>query len=285
MLPGLFLVRNGRIVYRLDYPAARSSLPADGAWRGPGRVARPMVGAAAQRPAPGRRAGVRIPVKLQSFHSGTSVDCNMPLHLGLAGRCRRLALVLVAITVLLIGWLQFAWLSQLRDQELTGRRVALRVAAANFQDRIAREFQGLIDETMSSQTSIDSDLLQGHVQWNPERSLRRNCIKPPGLRSSGRRPTYSNFWAIRCCGPRPKGALSRRGLWLEPPALVECSEHCSAWIMDPCRACRRTSSRSSGAAVCGFRRSTATGNRVPRPGRTRCSHTVSTSFDRIATEP
>jgi len=144
---------------------------------------------------------------------------------------RRLALVLVAITVLLIGWLQFAWLSQLRDQELTGRRVALRVAAANFQDRIAREFQGLIDETMSSQTSIDSDLLQGHVQWNPERS-RGELHQATGSSIIGR-ARLQQLLGNPMLRAAAEGALSRRGLWLEPPALVECSEHCSAWIMDP----------------------------------------------------
>lgn len=143
---------------------------------------------------------------------------------------RQLAMALVAITVGLIGWLQFAWLSQLRDQELAGRQVALRVASSNFQERIARDFHILLDEAPSRQNPIYPDLLQEQVQWRPG-SSRGELHQASGSSIIGR-ARLQQLLGSRLLQAAAEGTLSGRGLWLEPPALVECSGRCIAWLLD-----------------------------------------------------
>lgn len=144
---------------------------------------------------------------------------------------RRLALILVAITVLLIGWLQFIWLSQLRNEELARRHVALKVASANFQDRVGREFQAWLDDTGSRAESIPASLLQGRVLWTPD-----------SARGELRTATDTSFVGLArlqqllghdLLRGAAEGAVNGRGVWLAPPALIECSKRCSAWLLDP----------------------------------------------------
>lgn len=144
---------------------------------------------------------------------------------------RRLAMLLIAITVLLIGWLQFIWLSQLRDEELARRQVALRVASSNFQDRIGREFQEWLDKSASRAQSIPAELLRGRVEWRPG-NAHGEFHQTAGTSVVGhaRLQQLAGRSMIKAAA---EGELDGRGIWLQPPALVECFRRCSAWLLDP----------------------------------------------------
>jgi signal transduction histidine kinase len=143
---------------------------------------------------------------------------------------RRLALGLVAVIVVLVGWLQFVWLSRLHDEELARRQVALRVASANFQDRIAREFQDLLDLTAAPYASPPGGLVRARVNWVPG-SLRGDYGTPAETIEVGR-ARLQQLLGSALLQAAAKGDIEGGGIWLEPPALVHCSSSCSAWLLD-----------------------------------------------------
>lgn len=143
---------------------------------------------------------------------------------------RRLALILVAITVLLIGWLQFVWLGQLRNEELARRHVALRVASSNFQDRVGREIQSWLDGAVEQAESVPGSLLRERVRWAPE-SFQGELYTASDTSFIGH-ARLQQLLGSALLQSASAGAVNGRGVWLEPPALVECSERCIAWLLD-----------------------------------------------------
>lgn len=144
---------------------------------------------------------------------------------GTSRNVRQLAIALVAATVLLIGWLQFLWLSQLREEETARRRVALRVASSNFQDRISRE----ITDLLRSGGPADS-LLRASVRWKPG-EFTGERLSPAGPRPLGRAEMLQLLERPLLAAGRSQG-WPEYGLWLEPPALVRCGEQCTAVLLD-----------------------------------------------------
>ena len=139
----------------------------------------------------------------------------------------RIALVILVAGVLGIAWLQFRWLHQLRDEEEARRRVALRVAASNFQDRVTREFTALLENWQAGKLTSDRVAAQIVVNGTPRLRLAADA--------QWRRPSTAELqqWLGRPLLAAARDWREVSGVWLQPPTLVECNDECRIAVLTP----------------------------------------------------
>jgi signal transduction histidine kinase len=147
-----------------------------------------------------------------------------------------LGIVLLIGVVLLLAWLQFRWLTELREEEEARRRVALHVAATNYAGYIGQEMNQLLERINRA----------GSVQAvSAGEPLFDTVIELEGDGRARIRPAGGSHWL-----PATRAELQQRLgrplvnalavghlkpealLWLEPPAVVYCAKRCQVGVLD-----------------------------------------------------
>jgi signal transduction histidine kinase len=147
-----------------------------------------------------------------------------------------LGIMLLIGVVLLLAWLQFKWLTELREEEEARRRVALRVAATNYAEYISQEMNQLLVRINSSGSVL---------AVSDTEPLFETVIELEGDGTARISPAGSNHWlpATRAELDQRLGrplidALAVRHmksealLWLDPPAAVYCANRCQVGVLD-----------------------------------------------------
>ncbi|MDX1570408.1 MAG: HAMP domain-containing sensor histidine kinase, partial [Xanthomonadales bacterium] len=132
--------------------------------------------------------------------------------------------LLLAALVAAFAWLQYRWLGQLRAEEEARRRVMLRVAATTFQDRISGELSRVVtgaagdtSDPLGARFRLDAGgdwQAQAGSAWRP-------ATMAEVLQALGR-PLVD--WMSR--------ADRTTGLWLYPPAVVNCEATCESALLN-----------------------------------------------------
>lgn len=146
-----------------------------------------------------------------------------------------LGIALLIALVLLLAWLQFRWLTELRGEEEARRRVALRVAATNYTELLGQEINRLLEQvgTAGSVRAVAAgEPLLGAVFELDGDAARISRADGSGWQPATRarlqqqlgRPLVSAL----SDGHRTPAAL----FWLDPPAIVYCPDRCQAGVVD-----------------------------------------------------
>ncbi|MGD2112534.1 MAG: HAMP domain-containing sensor histidine kinase [Gammaproteobacteria bacterium] len=148
-----------------------------------------------------------------------------------------LGIALLIALVLLLAWLQFRWLNELREEEQARRRVALQVAATNYAEYLGQALNRRLAQVTSAGSvqavAASEPLLAAVVKREDDRTAR---LRTPD--DSDWRPATRATLQQRLGRPLLDALTTAREtpgarLWLDPPAIVHCAAHCQAGILDP----------------------------------------------------
>ncbi|MGD8311968.1 MAG: histidine kinase dimerization/phospho-acceptor domain-containing protein, partial [Gammaproteobacteria bacterium] len=150
-----------------------------------------------------------------------------------------LAIALLIGVVLLLAWLQFKWLDELRLEEETRRRVALQVAATNYAEYIGQEMNLLLERVVRAGSlqaaSAGEPLLEAVIEPGADGTARIHPADGSGwlplTRARIQQRLGRGLADILAAGRQGPGAL----LWLDPPAIVYCPGRCEAGVLDTAR--------------------------------------------------
>jgi len=145
-------------------------------------------------------------------------------------------LTLLIGLVLLLAWLQFTWLTELREEEEARRRVALRVAATSYAEYVGQEIELLLERITragSVQAVAASEPLLGAV-------IELDGAGTARIRAAGTTPWLPATQAQvhqRLGRPLIEALTARQThraarLWLDPPAIVYCPNGCQIGVLD-----------------------------------------------------
>jgi signal transduction histidine kinase len=147
-----------------------------------------------------------------------------------------LGIALLIGVVVLLAWLQFKWLTELREQEQARRRVALRVAATNYAAYIGQEMNLLLERIVGSgsvqATSAGEPLFEAVIELGGDGSARISTPAGASWRPATRAQLYQRLGgplvnALAVGHVKPKAQL-----WLDPPAVVYCPARCQVGVLD-----------------------------------------------------
>jgi signal transduction histidine kinase len=149
-----------------------------------------------------------------------------------------LGIALLVVLVLLLAWLQFEWLSELRQEEQARRRVALRVAATNYAESVSQAMNRLVERIQragSVQAVAGDDPLFQAVFALDEDGTPRVSTGASG--DAGWLPATRAQLQQRLGRPLIErldaGHNHAPGLlWLDPPAVVYCTGGCQIGALD-----------------------------------------------------
>lgn len=147
-----------------------------------------------------------------------------------------LGIVLLIGLVLLLAWLQFKWLTELREEEEARRRVALRVAATNYTEYLGREMNRLL-ERINGAGSIQAvaasePLFDAVIELDGGGTARIRTVGstnwlPVTQAQIHQRLGRALLNTLVAWSSNPKPLL-----WLDPPAIVYCPSACQAGVLD-----------------------------------------------------
>jgi signal transduction histidine kinase len=147
-----------------------------------------------------------------------------------------LGIALLIGVVLLLAWLQFEWLTELRKEEEARRRVALHVAATNYAEYIDQEINLLLEKVnqagvMTALTG-SAPLLDTVVELDADGSARFSAVRGSGYLPATRAQVQQ--WLGRpLIQALANGQSSSNALfWLDPPAIVYCPDRCQIGVLD-----------------------------------------------------
>jgi signal transduction histidine kinase len=147
-----------------------------------------------------------------------------------------LGIALLIGLVLLLAWLQFKWLSELRREEEARRQVALRVAATSYAEYIGLEMNllleriaraGSVQAVAPGEPLLDAVIELGSggtARIRTADSTRWLPATQAQIRQRLRRPLIQALAA-----GHTNGAAR---LWLDPPAVVYCPNHCQVGVLN-----------------------------------------------------
>jgi len=150
-----------------------------------------------------------------------------------------LGIALLVALVLLLAWLQFRWLNELRGEEEARRRVALRVAATNYAEHLGQEISRLLERVEAAGSvqavAAGEPLLDAVFELEGDAATRISTAGNAGWQPATRallqqhlgRPLISALAA----GYRNPAAQ----FWLDPPAVVYCPGRCQVGVVDTSR--------------------------------------------------
>jgi signal transduction histidine kinase len=147
-----------------------------------------------------------------------------------------LGITLLIGLVLLLAWLQFTWLTKLREEEVARRRVALRVAATNYAEYIGQEMNLLLGRTRGAGSvqalAAGEPLIATVIELDGEGTARIRSAGSADWLPATRAEIHQHL------GRPLINALSMRHtdpdalLWLDPPAIVYCPSRCQVGVLD-----------------------------------------------------
>jgi signal transduction histidine kinase len=146
--------------------------------------------------------------------------------------------VLIGV-VLVLAWLQFQWLTELREEEQARRRVALHVAATNYAEYLGREINlllGRVNRTGSIQAVSTGEPLIGTVFELTDDGMARISTGDgahwlPATRAQTNQQLGRPLINRLATGPRYPDTR----FWLDPPAIVYCARDCQVGVLDRAR--------------------------------------------------
>jgi len=147
-----------------------------------------------------------------------------------------LGIALLIGLVLLLAWLQFKWLTELREEEEARRRVALHVAGTNYAEHISQEMSRLLGQIAAAGSvravAASDSLLDTVVELGRDGTGRISTAGGSGWRPATQAEMHQRLgWPlvnVLTAGPRNSNAM----LWLDPPAVVYCRSRCQAGVLD-----------------------------------------------------
>ena len=150
-----------------------------------------------------------------------------------------LGIVLLIGVVMLLAWLQFRWLTELREEEEARRRVALHVAATNYAGYIGQEMNQLLERVNragSVQAVFASEpLIETVIELEGDGRARISSAGSshwlPATRAELHQRLGRPLVNALAVGHMKPEAL----LWLDPPAVVYCANRCQVGVLDASR--------------------------------------------------
>jgi signal transduction histidine kinase len=148
-------------------------------------------------------------------------------------------IVLLIGVVLLLAWLQFRWLAELREEEEARRRVALHVAATNYAEYVSQEMNLLLGRINRSgfvpTGSATEALFETVIDLEDDGTARitaagSNDWLPATRAELDQRLGRSLINALAVRHMKPEAML-----WLDPPAVVYCASRCQVGVLDASR--------------------------------------------------
>jgi signal transduction histidine kinase len=150
-----------------------------------------------------------------------------------------LGITLLIGLVLLLAWLQFTWLTELREEEVARRRVALHVAATNYAEYIGQEINLLLDRTRSAgsvRAVADGEpLIDTVIELDGDGTARISTAGSARWLPATRAQLHQELGRplINALAARHRSPDAQ--LWLDPPAIVYCPNRCQVGVLDPGR--------------------------------------------------
>jgi signal transduction histidine kinase len=150
-----------------------------------------------------------------------------------------LGIALLSALVLLLAWLQFTWLAELREEEEARRRVALRVAATSYAEYVGQEVGRLLERVDGSGSiqavAASEPLLDAIIELGADGTARISTAGSGDWRPATRAEMHQRLGRplIDALAARQPGADAL--LWLDPPAIVSCRNRCQAGVLDAAR--------------------------------------------------
>jgi len=146
-----------------------------------------------------------------------------------------LGIALLIALVLLLAWLQFRWLTELRGEEEARRRVALRVAATNYAEHLGQEFNRLL-ERVEAAGSVQA-AAAGEPLLEAVFELEGDAARISTAGSTGWQPATRARLQQRLgrplIGTLAAGQINPAArFWLDPPAVVYCPDRCQVGVVD-----------------------------------------------------
>jgi|GEM_PF-2015988 len=147
-----------------------------------------------------------------------------------------LGIALLIGVVLLLAWLQFKWLTELRGEEEARLRVALHVAATNYAEYIGQEMNLLLERVnrAGSLQAVDAGepLLGTLIELEADGRARIRAAGSTSWQTATRariqqRPGRALIDALTAGRTFPDALL-----WLDPPAIVYCPGRCRIGLLD-----------------------------------------------------
>jgi signal transduction histidine kinase len=147
-----------------------------------------------------------------------------------------LGIALLVGLVLLLAWLQFKWLNELREEEAARRRVALRVVATNYAEYVGQEINMLLQRINGAGSvqavAASEPLFDAVIELEGDGTARTSA-------AGGTRwlPATQAHIHQRLGRPLIKELMaghthSEARLWLDPPAIVYCPGNCQVGVLD-----------------------------------------------------
>jgi signal transduction histidine kinase len=147
-----------------------------------------------------------------------------------------LGILLLIGVVLLLAWLQFKWLTELREEEEARRRVALRVASTNYAGYIGQEMNLLLErinragsvQAVSASEPLFETVIElegdGMARFSPAGSSHWLPATRAWLQQQLGRPLLETLTVGHM---KPQAQF-----WLDPPAVVYCTNRCQVGVLD-----------------------------------------------------
>jgi signal transduction histidine kinase len=140
---------------------------------------------------------------------------------------RYLGIVLLIGVVLLLAWLQFRWLSELRHEEQGRRRVALRVAATNYAEYLGQEMNRLLERIgragSRQEPGAGEPLLAAVIELEDGGGARIHNAGGSGWQPATRARLQQRLGRPLLRMLDSGNADPGPRLWLDPPAIVSCA--------------------------------------------------------------
>jgi signal transduction histidine kinase len=147
-----------------------------------------------------------------------------------------LAISLLIALVLLLAWMQYGWLTELREEEIARSRVALRVAATNYAENIGQRL-GLLLERIQEARSVPAvaageSLFEAVVELGSDGSAQVRTAGSTDWRPATRAELQQLLGRRLIETLAAKRAEPEARLWLDPPAVVYCPATCQVGVLD-----------------------------------------------------
>jgi signal transduction histidine kinase len=150
-----------------------------------------------------------------------------------------LGIALLIGVVLLVAWMQFRWLSELRGEEEARRRVALHVAATNYAEYVGQEMNRLLEQVGRAGSvqavAAGEPLFETLVEVAADGTPRIRTAGAAGWLPATRAEMQQRLSLALIKALAPGRTDPAAQLWLDPPAVVYCPVRCQVGVLDVTR--------------------------------------------------
>jgi signal transduction histidine kinase len=147
-----------------------------------------------------------------------------------------LGIALLIGLVLLLAWLQFKWLTELREEEVARRRVALRVVATNYAEYVGQEINLLLQRINGAGSVQDvaasEPLFEAVIELGGDGTARTSTRGGTRWLSATQAHIHQRLGRPLINELMAGHTHSDARLWLDPPAIVYCPGDCQVGVLD-----------------------------------------------------